>query len=235
MIPQCPVTAHAILQLIGCFHGVCLISLVLLGFRTGCRIDLFQLGDGKRRFLRILSFIGIIEINQSRIALLQFRNDQPHLQTPVTQMDIPDHIMPRITADPLDALPDHSRAKMSHVKRLRHIGAAVVNHNLLRRLWHLQPKLLISPHAAQIIPHESLRNLHIQKARRCRCHFRKNRTLLQPAGYILRDHKRRFMIFLRSCHSAVTLILAQIRSVGQRHLSQRSVISCRLKCFHHLF
>ncbi len=213
MIPQCPVTAHAILQLIGCFHGVCLISLVLLGFRTGCRIDLFQLGDGKRRFLRILSFIGIIEINQSRIALLQFRNDQPHLQTPVTQMDIPDHIMPRITADPLDALPDHTGTQVPHMKRLRHIRPAVINNDLLRLLRHLQAEFLTVSHPAQIIPHKRLRHLQIQKARRHSGHLRKDTALLQLSGHILSDHKRRFMIFLRTRHGAVALILAQIGSV----------------------
>ena len=133
-------SSHTILQFAGIFHRPLFIGLVHLTF-SACRwIDFLQLRYGKRRFFRVFSRIVFIKIGKIRLSYLQLRNDLAHLQSPVSQMNVTGHIMPRITKDSLDALPDYGGTKMSHVQRLRHIGSAIVDDDglLLLRLRHTE-------------------------------------------------------------------------------------------------
>lgn len=66
------------------------------------------------------------------MALLQLGDDQSHLQTPVSQMHITDHVMSHKFADPLDTLSNDSRAQMSDMQWLGNIGPAVIYNNGLR-------------------------------------------------------------------------------------------------------
>ena len=57
---------------------------------------------------------------------------------------------------------------------------------------------------------------------------------LQLRRYIRCDHDRRFMVSLRSGHSAVALILTKVRTIGDRYLSQLGVISRLSESLRHL-
>ena len=63
---------------------------------------------------------------------MKFCDDQSHLQTPVSQMYITNHIMTDITAHTLYTLTDNSGTKMSHMQWFCHIGSAVIHDD---RLW----------------------------------------------------------------------------------------------------
>ena len=138
MLPKGTISSYTALQLEGSFHCQSLIFRISFGFGTGCGIDFFQLGDGKRCFFGIFSLIAFIKINQIRLAFLQSHDNKAHLKPPVAQMYIADHIMSGITADTLDTFTDNCGTDMSHMKRLGHIGSAVVDNDLLRLFWHLK-------------------------------------------------------------------------------------------------
>ena len=155
MFPKRPVTPHAVLQLISGFHCLFLIGTVLLGSCAGSGINLFQFRNGKRRFLRIISGKTIVKIHQIRLSFLQFRNNQPHLQPPVAQMNIADHLMPRISPDPFYAFTDDCRTQMPYMQRLRHIRSAIIDQYFLRLFGSFQPKLRIFYHSVQIVRQKS--------------------------------------------------------------------------------
>ena len=133
MIPDRTVRCVSVLQLQCRLVGSRAEFLVCLRLCTGRRVDLFQLTDGKRRLLRILSGIGLVKIGKLRLSVAEFLNDQAHLKSPVSQMNVADHLMSQETSHPLNALADHSRTEMAHVQRLCHIGSAVIHNDRERR------------------------------------------------------------------------------------------------------
>ena len=56
-------------------------------------------------------------------------------------MSVADDLMAHIAIDALNTLPDDRGAQMSHMKGLRHVCPAVINHNLFYPVRLLQPKL----------------------------------------------------------------------------------------------
>ena len=148
-------------------------------------------------------------------------------------MDIPDHIMPRIPGNPLDALADNGWTQMSHMERLGHIRPAVIHNNSGRILRHFQAKLFFPAHSGQIVLHEALPYLQIQKARGHSLHAGENLTVFTLFRHIIRNHNRCFFINFCPRHGAVTLIFTQIRPVGRGHLPKCLVIPCRPKCALH--
>ena len=235
MCQQGAIPPSAVLQLIGCLHGSFLVVRVLLGVSAGCRVDLFQLGDGKRRLFRVFPFICLIEINQLRLSLVQLGDDQAHLQPPVAQMHIADHRMAHITPYPLDTLADDGRTQMSHMQRLCHIGTAIVDHDGLGMCRRLQTKLLAGAHFIQIIADKSLLHFQVQESR-CHCiHLRKHVLCLQDGSHVPGDHDGRFVVLLGSRQCAVALIFTQIGAVGHRHLSIFFFVSGLHKRRRHLF
>ena len=66
---------------------------VLLAAGAGCRIDALKFRDCKRRFGWIFAGIVRVEVRKPRLFILKLRHDEPHLQAPVAQMDIADHMI----------------------------------------------------------------------------------------------------------------------------------------------
>ena len=93
MFPDGSIRRIALLQLEGRGLGALLEGLVHFGLAAGGRVDVLQLTDSKRRLGRILAGIVLIEINQIRLAVTQLLDDKAHLQAPVTQMYIADHVV----------------------------------------------------------------------------------------------------------------------------------------------
>ena len=157
--------------------------------------------------------------------MFQFRDDQPHLKPPVSQMYVPDHLMPHISADTLDTLSDNCRAQMSDMKRLRHIRTAVINNDSfgLRRLIYREFRILF--HFSQIGCQKLCFHIKINESGLYHLRFRKDRAVLQIFYYILRDHKGGFFVGFGSRHSAVALKFAEIRAVGYCHLSIFRIVS----------
>ena len=173
------------LHQIGGVHRLLLVGLVLLGPGTGCRIDLLQLGNGKGCLGRVLTCVIFIKIYQIRLALLQLCNNQSHLQTPVTQMDIAGHVVAHEASQTLHALTDDGRAEMSHMQRLRHVGSTVVNDNGLRILCSVTAQALIICHSLQILLHIRRRSFRFRKpgltaltSENSSCSFKLSATLL---------------------------------------------------------
>ena len=93
MFPDGSVRRIALLKLEGSGLRTLLESLVYFRLAAGSRVDILQLADGKRRLGRIFSGVVFIEINQIRLAVTQFLDDEAHLQAPVTKMYVTDHVV----------------------------------------------------------------------------------------------------------------------------------------------
>ena len=206
---------------------------MLFSISAGRRIDFFQLSDGKRRLSRIFTCKVLIKIRQFGLSLLQLRDNQSHLISPVSQMDISCHLISFIAHDSFHALPDDCRAQVSHMQWFGHIRSAVIDQNRLRCFFLLHTKHFILRHLLQKLRYKLRFQFQIDKARFYSFCLLKICVLLQMCNHILRYHKRCFMICLGCCHGTVTLIFTQVRAVGQCHLGIRRIIPCRIKsCFH---
>ena len=130
----------------------------LIGFRFGAgrRINLLQLADGKRSLLRIWSLERRIKIGQIRLPVPQLLDDQPHLKSPVAQMNVADHMVSQEFSQTLYALANYRRAQVSHMKRLGHIGPAVVHNDGFFFLRLLHSKLRGGRHFSHIARQEFL-------------------------------------------------------------------------------
>ena len=120
------------LELISRLHSSLLVCFILFGLCAGCGINVLKLGNRKRRFLGIFPLIIVLKIHKFRFAHFQLCDNQPHLQSPISQVHVADHRVTHKPANPLDALPDNGRTQMPYMQRLCHIRSAVINHNFLR-------------------------------------------------------------------------------------------------------
>ena len=213
MIPQSAVSPVSLLQLMSCRHGFFFIGFVFLGTGAGRRIDLLQFTDGKGRFLGIFSLIIFLKINQIRLSFLQFCNNQPHLQSPVSQMHIADHLMSQETSHPFYTFTNDGGAQMPHVERLGHIRAAVIDDHRFGILRLIHGKLRILSHLFQVGGQKFPFHIEIDKTGFHHFHFGKHGTLAQIRHNILSDHERGFFICFRSRHGPVALKLAEVRTV----------------------
>ena len=148
-------------------------------------------------------------------------------------MDITDDFMPRIPCNPFHAFTDNRRTEMAYMQRLCYVRSAVIYHNFLCLFWVFQPEFRFTCHLWQIILQKRRAYLQIQKARRYRTHFRKNRAALQFLFHILSNHKRRLLIAFCPCHRPVALVFAQVRAIRQSNLPKLCIIPCCLKCLLH--
>ena len=132
MVPESHVSRFALLKKMSCFQSFVSVRFILFGLAACTWINFFQLTDRKWCFLRIFSCIRIIKINQLRFSVFQFCNDQSHLKTPVSQMNITDYFMTYETANSLNTLANDCRTKMSYMKRFCNIWSAVVDDDCFR-------------------------------------------------------------------------------------------------------
>ena len=154
MVPDCPVSPMAILQQIGrmqCFFPV---FLMLFRICAGGRINFLQLANREWGLGRIFPHEVLVKIWQIRLALFQFRDNQPHLVAPVAQMDVAYHLVAFVTHDALDALADNRRAQVPHVQRLGHVRPAIINHDGARARLPLHAQTLVFCHLLQEVGHE---------------------------------------------------------------------------------
>ena len=160
---------------------------------------------------------------------MKLLDNQSHLKAPVAQMHVSDYLMSHIAADALNALSNDGRAQMSHVKRLRHVGAAVVHDNGLRLLRLLQTILGILRHAVHIPSQVLRRNPEIDKARHNGVNLGEHSALLRLLHHLACNINRLLLICLSSGHGSVALILAQIRTVGNCDLHIFLIVSAGSK------
>ncbi len=232
MIPQCTIAAYTVLQFCSRFQCFFFVCRIFFGFAARGRINLFQLRNGERSFLRIFSFIAVIEVNQLRLTLFHLCDDQAHLKSPVTQMHIADHLMSYKAADPLYTLTDDCRTQMTNMKRFCNIGSAVIYHDRLRLFGFFDGQILVSLHLQHIVCQIAAGNLHINKAR-IHCFDRlKHRIILQLRHNIIRNHDRCFFVLFGSCHCTITLILTKVRTVGNTGSSVCCIIAACFKRIH---
>ena len=234
MIPDGPVSGIAVLQPMGRFMSLLRKGRIGFAFAGGAGIDLFQFRNGKWRFLRIAAVKGLVEIRKIRLPFLQFRDNLSHLQSPVSQMHIPDGFVTQISADPFQALADDGGSQMSDMKRLCHIGSAVINDDLFRRGSILKAELVCMIHPVHITGQLGPGNLQIDKSGFHCTDFGKPGVLLQLSRHLFRDHDRRFPGGFGQGHGGIALKFTQIRPVGNRSRDPRSVISFRFKCLFQL-
>ena len=151
VIPDCTVTALSALQLEGriqCFFSV---IIMLFCISRRCRIDFLQVTDGKWCFFWIFSGEIIIKIRKIRLAFLQFCDNQSHLISPVSKVDITNHFIAHKTGDSLYAFSDDRRTEMSYMQRLCHIWSAIIQHDHLRMFCLLDSEIIRLFHLIQII------------------------------------------------------------------------------------
>ena len=158
--------------------------------------------------------------------LSKLRDNQSHLQAPVSEVDISDDILPVVARQSLQSLADHGASEMSDMQRLGDIRSAVVDDNLLFLLGRRQAPLSVRAclsHLLQIPGQKRRLQLQIEKSRFDRFHRFKRGLLHRPVRALLSlcqlsrhrvgNHKRRFVILLCAGHRAIALKLTQIRAV----------------------
>ena len=198
MLPDSSVSSMPVLEMISSLQSFFTVLLVFFCLTARRRIDLFQLSYCKRSLLRIFSLIIFRKIRQFRLADPKFRNDQPHLITPIAKMNISQHLMPHLSCNPLDTFTDDGRTEMPDMKRFRYIRTAVVYDDCPGFFRRLKPKILIRTHLVQIICHIFFPQLQINEPRFHYTDVLKAGAVSKLRRHILSDHERRLFISLRS-------------------------------------
>ena len=119
------------------------------------------------------------------------------------------------------------------MERLRCIGSAVVDDDLLR-LMGIEAEVLMEVHLVQILRGELLGYVQVDEARHDRRDLGEHHDVtllhgLQLLHHLVCDIHRLLVILLRTGHRTVRLILAEVRTVGNRHATELSIIACQHK------
>ena len=102
---------------------------------------------------------------------------------------------------------------MSHMERLRHIGPAVVDHDLLFLLRRLQAELRLRRHGLYHLQQIRFGKLQIQEARRHRCRLAEHPAALQLFCNFPCNGNGRFFVLFCPGHGAVALVFAKVGAV----------------------
>ena len=229
MVPESHIAGTAFLQLVCGLQRPVPVLLVLFGAGAGRRVDLLQFSDGEGGFFRIGTCKGSVEVGEFRLSLLQFCNDQSHLQAPVAQMHVSDDLVPQKSSHALDTLPDNGGAQMPYMQGFCHIGAAVVNDDGFRLFRRGNGQMAVLSHFHQISGQISPVQFYIDEARLHRRYFFKHIFLFQLCRHCLRDLDGSLFVCLGRRHGPVALVFAQIRPVGYRGLSVGRIVTRPLK------
>ena len=223
VLPDGPIAPAAVLQLI--CGGVSLFRKDLIDFflGRGGGIDFLQLRNGEGGFCRVFPGVGFVEIAQIRLTLLQFRDDQAHLQAPVTQMDVADGVVAEELVQPFQALADDGGAQVADVQGLGNVGAAVVHHDGFPRALLGNAKVLSGAHFFQIRLQKVVGQLEVDEARHDGLHQRIVLSV-QLLYHRLGNFDGGTLILFGGGQGAVALVLAQVGPVGNRHPAKGSVI-----------
>ncbi len=161
MLPDSTVSPHAALHFKSNLHGSRLIAGILLALFACRRIHLLQLRYGKGCFLWVLARICLVKIDKLWLPLLQLRDNQSQRLSPVPKVNVPDNLMPAVAQNPFYAFANHSRAEMSHMKRLRNVGAAVIDNYFFGAFRLFETKFCLCPHRLYVRRQETLPHLQI--------------------------------------------------------------------------
>ena len=124
--------------------------------------------------------------------------------------------MSRKAADPLDALADDGRTKVSDMQWFGNVRSAVIDNDLNRIGFRLIAEFIRVLHFVQIPGQKISRNVQIDESRFDGLCLGKAAAVFQKAADLLRDLDRRLMRFLCQGHGPVALVLAKIRPVRDR-------------------
>ena len=164
---------------------------------------------------------------------MQFCDDQTHLQSPVSQMNITDNFMSQISSHSLDTLTDDCRTQMSDMQWFCNVWSTVVKNHGLWILCFFHTHFLTVSHLFQILRHICSGYFQINESRiNSFCHL-EDFTVGKFCHYIIGDHDRGFMIYFCTCHSTITLIFTQVRPIRQRNLSHIFIITGFFKSGHY--
>ena len=144
-------------------------------------------------------------------------------------MDVADDLVSEIAVDPLDGFPDDRRAQMADVQGLGDVRAAVVQHHGTGGNASRHAEARLRAHLLQMCREIFRLHTQIQEARLYRLRRGKHLAALQLCRDILRDEKRRLVFRPGRGHRAIALKLAQIGTVGNRHLPAGGIIARRAK------
>ncbi len=124
---------------------------------------------------------------------------------------------------------------MTYVKRFCHVRPAIIDHDFFDLFRFFQTKLVCFLHLLQIRSKKIRCDITVQKAGHNSLNPGKYLAVSQNFRYCACDHDRCFLKLLCQCHGTVTLQLAQIRPVGNIHLSVFCRITGFFKRLFHLF
>ncbi len=214
--PQCPITRSAALQFKGYLMGFFGESSIHLAPSGSSRINFLQLPKGKGRLLWVRTCITFVKIREFRLLLLQARNDQTHLQSPVSQVHVANHTVTKELINALYTFTNDSGAQMTDMQRLRHIRSAIVDDNGFCLRLFVDAKIRGVSHFLHIGLQKSVGQLQVNKAGLYYLSHGKI-PFVQPFHHSFRNDKGRLMVSLCRSQRAVALELAQIRAVGNRN------------------
>ena len=229
VLPQSPVTRTSGLE----FHrglprGLGEIRVVFFSF-AGLWIQFFQIGDTHRWRVRIGSGCSRIEIRKVRPAAPKALDNESHLQAPVAQVHVADHLVADEAADPHDALSDDRGAEVADVERFGHVGTTVIDDDPARSPDGVTTQPFIPVYFLYVGGDEFVFKLDIDESRsgegQAIEHFRRR----DGFHHVLRDLSGVGPVLFGRRKRAITLELAQVRPVGNPHFAIASVIAGRFK------
>ncbi len=129
MLPEFIVAPGFVLQRHSCRRGLSRKGLIL--FRAGGGLGIYEihLVHSQGRLFGIFARKIRIKIDKARLLPPGFGNNQPHLQAPVSQVNIAYHPVAQEFGKFIQGVPDNCGTQMAHMKGLCHIGGPVIYHD----------------------------------------------------------------------------------------------------------
>ena len=139
-------------------------------------------------------------------------------------MNVADGIVAEKGVQPLHGFTDDGGAQMADVQGLRHVGAAVVHHNGLARPGLGNAELGRNAHALQVGLQKAAGELQVDEARHNGLHHAVVPSV-QLLCHGLGNLDGGALILLGSGQSAVALVFAQVRPVGNGDPAKGTVVA----------
>ena len=196
---------------------------------AGLGIQLLQVTDGHRGLFGIQPRIAGVEIGQVGLAVPETLDDETHLQPPVAQVHVADHIVAQKTADPHDALADDGGPEMADVERLGHVGAPVVYEDTPRSRDGFATHSLVLVYFLDVGGDEVVLQHDVDEARSGKRKTIEHVWRRDGIDHVLCDLAWVGPVLFGRRKRPVALELAQVRPVRYPHFAIASIVAGRFK------
>ena len=225
VFPERHVSGPARLQIGGGLPGFRGDGLVLRNLAGHLRIPVLEVGQGHPQGLFVGTLVGSVEVHQVRMAPAGGHDEHAHLEAPVAEVDVSQHLVSSETEEARDGVPDDGGSEVPDVHSLGDVRPRIVHYHLERVLdrGHAQP--LIPRYGVHAAGEGTVGNGQVDEAGAGDRHRREPVVALD-----LRHHLPGYVARVTSgapsgSQRSVALELAQIGTVRDLNCAERGVQS----------